>query len=429
LLASAASIEWAFWIDALSFLVSALVIALIRVQPLENQEEGSAAMVVRNLRAGVRFLSQTPLLRSLFLAYIPVLAAFGLMNSLLLPFSIRELGATEFQYGIQEGLTSVGFVVSSLIMAAIFDRMREGQWIALGWIGMGLVGLAYSRATSIPFAILMVTLSGFLNAPPAIGGRLIQQRSTPREMRGRVNSAFFVSRDVLFIIGMSAAGLADVIDTRLLYGLAASLVLLGGVAVLFLPGLRQDAAAWRRSFALLRGASAAPRLTAGRPATPADVDLLVGLIPTLSHLSQTERKTMAEQARVISAPRGTALVRKDEIGDTAYFITSGRAVAGFAQEDSDYCPLDFLLPGDFFGEIAALNGTPRTADVVAEEDTTVIQAPAATLRALMSNNRFHSLVSEKMNERLIRLSTVELPRFAGLDQEALRDLRTNPLEE
>jgi hypothetical protein len=428
LIASTASIEWAFWLDAISFLISALAIALIRVQPLDVEEEGSISMVTRNLRAGVRFLAGTPLLRSLFLAYIPVLSAFGLTNALLLPFSARALGANEFQYGIQEGLTSLGFVASSLLMASIFDRMREGQWIALGWIGMGLLGIAYSRATSIPLAILLVTLSGFMNAPPAIGGRLVLQRSTPREMRGRVNSAFFVSRDVLFLIGMSAAGLADFVDIRLLYGFASLMILFGGLSVLFLPGLRQDAAAWRRSLALLRGVSAAPGLGAGRAAVPADADILVGLIPTLEGLRGRERETLTAHSRVIEVPTGTAIVRKDEIGDMAYFIMSGRAVAGIAQPDDGYRSLNTLQPGDFFGEIAALTGAARTADVVAEEAMAVMQVPAATLRGLMANPKFSTLVLEKMNERLIKLRVIDLPRFGGIDQEALRDLRTNEPE-
>jgi len=42
------------------------------------------------------------------------------------------------------------------------------------------------------------------------------QRNTPREMRGRVNSVFFVSRDVLFLVGMGRR-LADFMDVRLLY--------------------------------------------------------------------------------------------------------------------------------------------------------------------------------------------------------------------
>ncbi len=430
LIASTASIEWAFWIDALSFLASALIIMLVSIPQLDApQESASAAMVVRNLRAGVGFLWRTPLLRSLFLAYIPVLAAFGLMNSLLLPFSQRALGATEFQYGLQEAFTSIGFVISSLLMAAIFDRMREGPWIALGWIGMGLMGILYSRATSIPLAILLVGVSGFLNAPPAIGGRLIVQRSTPREMRGRVNSAFFVSRDLLFLLGMSSAGLADFVDVRTMYFIASAVVLLGGVAVLLLPGLRQDATAWRRSLALLKGAEAAPGLGIGRPAAPADADLLAGLIPSLAGLGRREREALVSPARVIDVPSGAAIVRKGEASDAAYFVLSGRAIAGTAMPDGGYRSLNPLLPGDFFGEIAALTGAARTADVVAEETTSVMQIPAATLRGLMSDAKFSSLVLETMSRRLYNVSSaVQLPRLASLDQEALRDLRTNEPE-
>ena len=41
-------------------------------------------------------------------------------------------------------------------------------------------------------------------------------------MRGRVFSAFYVMRDVVFLLGMAAAGLADVIDIRVLIVLFAS---------------------------------------------------------------------------------------------------------------------------------------------------------------------------------------------------------------
>lgn len=425
LIASAANIEWAFYIDGLTFLFSALVIFLVRIQRLEITEEASISMVTRNLRAGLRFLFDTPILRSLFLVYVPVLIAFGLSNSLLLPFSIRALEATEFQYGIQEALTSIGFVVASLLMASIFDRMREGAWIAIGWITMGVLGVFYARAMSIPLAILWVTISGFMNAPAAIGGRLVLQRNTVREMRGRVNSAFFVSRDILFIIGMGAAGLADFMDIRLLYAISSLIVILGGIWVLFLPGLRQDREAWKRSLALLRGAPAAPGLATGRAATLADADVLVGLTPSLAGLTPAERDTLASHALVIDVSPGTAIVRAGDVHDKAYFVLKGRAVAGVALADGSYKVLNPLLEGDFFGEIAALTGAPRTANVVAEDEMSVLQVPAASLRGLMSNPQFSALVLETMSSRLNFVHAVQLPRLSTLDQDDLRDLRTN----
>ena len=60
---------------------------------------------------------------------------------LLLPFAIEVLGAGEFEYGIQEAVTSVGFVIGSLLMARYADRLREGTWLVLSFLGMGLAGL------------------------------------------------------------------------------------------------------------------------------------------------------------------------------------------------------------------------------------------------------------------------------------------------
>src|SRR5512136_3358615 len=56
LIASAADIRWAFYLDAFSFLVSAACLLFIRIKPLEAEEAASMAVVVRNLSAGLRFL-------------------------------------------------------------------------------------------------------------------------------------------------------------------------------------------------------------------------------------------------------------------------------------------------------------------------------------------------------------------------------------
>jgi len=80
--------------------------------------------------------------------------------------------------------------------------------------------------------------------------------------------------------------------------------------------------------------------------------------------------------------------------------------------------------GDVCGEIAALTGSPRTADVVTEEATTLLEVPAETLRRLMALPDFSALVLGKMQERLARSTSIaDLPRFGGFDQGVLRQLR------
>jgi MFS transporter, DHA3 family, macrolide efflux protein len=429
LIAGAGRVEWCFYMDAFSFLASAACIIFLRIKPLEITEKASAQMVVRNLTAGLKFLFGTPVLRSLFYVSIPVLIAFGLSNSLLLPFTDKALHATEFEYGLQEGLTSLGFVVGSLLLAGLFDRLREGHWMVIGYVGMAIAGLAYSVSGNIPLAITIQIISGFMNAPASIGRRVLVQRTTPREMRGRVTSSFAVSRDILFLIGMSAAGLADVINVRIMYAGMSVLVLIGAVGVLVLPGLRQAAAEWSRALSLLRSASSAAGVGAGRAAQLSDLDLLAGLLPAFTGLSAKERSSLATRARVVNAPAGSAIIRHGEASDAAYFILSGRAVAGIAANPTggnggNYRSLSIMTPGDFFGEIAALTGAARTANVVAEEDATLLQVPAKALRELMAKPALSQLFLSKMTERLSRTSLNELPRFAGIDQEALKDLRT-----
>jgi MFS family permease len=422
LIASAANINWAFYVDAITFVFSAICVCLISVKPIQAEEETSVAVVIKNLRAGVRQLFNTPVLRSLFSVQAVVLISFGLSNTLLLPFALKALKATEFEYGLQEGLTSIGFVLASLLMAKVFDRLQAGAWLAISFLGMGLIGIVYSFLNSVPLAIALIAFSGFFNAPSSIGRRVIVQRNTPPEMRGRVSSAFFVARDVLFLIGMSAAGLADYIDVRLLYLIGASMLVLAGIVLLFMPELGQSRAQWKRTINLLRGVEAAPRLGAGRPATISEVERFIGHLPELRGMSPKERAQLASDTLVAEALGGKLVTYRGEESDTAYFILKGSVGAGYIK-DEDYVILNYLHEGDFFGEVAALTGMQRTANIITEEDSEFLIIPARVLKSLTKrypslNVMFHTLIGE-------RLSQTELPRGTGFDQQLLRDLRTN----
>jgi CRP-like cAMP-binding protein/sugar phosphate permease len=426
LIAAAADISWAFYLDAISFLISAICILLMQINPMQTNEETNISMVIKNLKGGFKQLFNTPILRSLFYGQIPTLIAFGMSNALLLPFAIKALKATEFEYGIQEGITSLGFVICSLLVAGIFDRVREGGWIASSYIGMALVSIVYSFVHNIPLAIAIIAISGFFNAPSSIGRRLVVQRNTPREMRGRVNSVFFVSRDVLFLVGMGIAGFADLVDVRIMYLASAILLLVGGIFVLILPGLRQNREEWQRALHLLRSATATTSMIFNHLATPADFDVLAGLLPPLVGLTSNERRRLISQSHVIEVPEGSTILRQGEKSDSAFFILSGRTVAGFSSGEGNYRSLSTMSAGDFFGEIGALTGVARTANVIAEQKTTLLQVPADELRRMMGNPVLDKLFLLKMNERLNRTSINELPRFAGIDQQDAIDLRSEP---
>lgn len=414
----------AFIIDAISFVVCAVLITLMGKYPMPMpDDEANVSVIVANLKAGLGALFGTQVLRSLFLVGALMFFSFGLWNVLLLPMSLRELHATEFEYGLQEGLTSVGFVIGSLFMARFSGRLPESVWVFVGLVGMGIAGIAYASATSIPLAILLVMISGFFNSPTSVARSVLLQRNTPRDLRGRVFSAYYVMRDVIFLLGMAGAGLADIVNVRILIAFA-SLLLFGAAAyALFAPGL--GLASVRAARARLEGAAGAPALagTTFRPATLADFDMLIGKLPTFARLSPQQREAFLRDAGVREVPVGARIVEHGDTASAAYFILAGSATAGIP-EDGGYRGLSTMGEGDFFGEIAALTGSPRTADVVADADSTLLEVPADALRSTMSVPEIQRLVFSTLTSRLMRTEAADLPRLAGPDQEALRDLRT-----
>jgi len=424
LLAASQSIDVVFWIDSATFLFSAFMISLVRIAPLIVEELTTMREMIRNLTFGARFILRTPILRSLNIVKSPIMVCIGLQNVLLLPFAITALDATEFEYGLMEGLTSVGFVAGSLLMARYSDRLREGQWLVLSWVGMGCFWFLYALQSSVWAAIGLIALSGLLNAPAFVASRLVHQRHTPREMRGRVFSTSGVIATVLFMVGMGLAGLADVIDVRTLFLANSLVVVAAGIATSFLPGLGQPAAEWRRAIGLLRGAGSAPGMAYGRPASVSDLEMLLGYVPSLAGLPPRDREVFVTHARVRDAAAGTAIIRVGETSDSAFFILGGRVVAGLFRDGEESRTLSVMTAGDVFGEIAALTGGTRTADVVAEEDCTLLEVPADTFRRLMGVPEFSQLVRDKMTERLARTASLaDLPRFGGIDQGALRQMR------
>src|ERR1041384_1950555 len=422
LIASSLNISWAFYLDALSFFISALLIFFTSVPSLPDVENTSIQAIGQNLRAGLNVVSRIPILRSLFIVVTPIFLIFGLQNSLLLPFSLRELNATEFHFELQQAAEAIGVAIGSLMMARLADRLREGQWLAMSYLSMAVATLFYSLSQAVSMAIFLMGISGLLNAPSFIGRQLVIQRATPREMRGRVNSAFFVVRDVMLVIGMALAGLADVFNVRTLFIISSVALLFAGAVVLVLPGLGQPAAEWKRTISLLRGAEAAPRLGAGKTATRSEIDRFIGYMKEMEKMSSKERDQLAAQTLVATAPGGKIVVYRGETSDMAYFILRGSVAAGYLKDD-DYIIVSYMQEGDFFGEIAALTGAARTANIITEEESAFLIIPSKVMRQLAK--QYDGLRQVFYTTMAQRLSKIDLPRGTPLDQDLLRELRAH----
>ena len=140
-------------------------------------------------------------------------------------------------------------------------------------------------------------------------------------------------------------------------------------------------------------------------------------------LSPEQRSAFLSHAVVREVPAGTRIVEHGDTASSAYFILDGATTAGIPV-DGGYRGLSTMVAGDYFGEIAALTGSPRTADVVTDVDSVLLEVPADALRAPMVVPEIQRLVLATMTTRLQRTEAADLPRLAGMDQADLRDLRT-----
>jgi CRP-like cAMP-binding protein/Na+/melibiose symporter-like transporter len=416
------SIEWAFYIDALTFLISGLLIMTVKRAPIQVEEDTQVGNVIRNLQIGVNYLFDNQVLRSLLFIGLTYWLGAGMWNTLLLPFTQQVLGATDFQYGMQEALTSVGFVFGSLMMARFNERFDEGQWIIISLLGWGVVGTWYVLSSSLPIAVILITISGFIDAPWKVAHRTLIQRNTERKIRGRVFGAFMTISHAVLLLGMGAAGLADILGVQVMMLVATGLSLAGGLVAVVAPGIGRPAAEWLRAITFLHRAGEAPRLEIGRAATLADLERLISLLPALSGLKAENRHSLLKQMRYIEAPEGVAIVRYGESSDAAYFILEGRAVAG-REENGKERILEVMNPGDFFGEIAALTGVPRTANVITDQPVAMLRVPATTLHEMSKNPELNRIFISKMTERMLRTNAIELRKVMSNDQKVLRELR------
>jgi CRP-like cAMP-binding protein len=117
-----------------------------------------------------------------------------------------------------------------------------------------------------------------------------------------------------------------------------------------------------------------------------------------SELSAPEIERLSASARSITAPRHARLFEEGSMADCCYVLTSGEArVVLIAGQDSEIV-LGTVKPGSIVGEIALLDGSTRSAAVVATRNCHFIRIPASALEAL----RVNPLFEKKLVAHVIR---------------------------
>jgi CRP/FNR family cyclic AMP-dependent transcriptional regulator len=91
-------------------------------------------------------------------------------------------------------------------------------------------------------------------------------------------------------------------------------------------------------------------------------------VPLFASLDDSAARQLRSLLLVRSVKPDTAIFRAGDAGDSLCLIESGRVRISMADEDGKHLVLTELAQGDFFGEIALIDGQPRTADAIAIDD-------------------------------------------------------------
>lgn len=109
------------------------------------------------------------------------------------------------------------------------------------------------------------------------------------------------------------------------------------------------------------------------------------------------------QLRMVA--RGSHILHKGDIGNQLLFLFAGRLQAIDLTEDGREIGLNFLDSGDYFGELSIIDNQPRSASVVACENSLIATLPREQALHLFYEN---PLVAERVLKRLaqaVRQST------------------------
>lgn len=104
-------------------------------------------------------------------------------------------------------------------------------------------------------------------------------------------------------------------------------------------------------------------------ADPVDIMAMISQVDLFRSLNESHRSYLARCTGTSRYRAGDVIIRQGEEGNHLSIIVSGRVEVRRERPGRESIVLNELGPGQFVGEMALLDDRPRTATVVALEDT------------------------------------------------------------
>jgi CRP/FNR family cyclic AMP-dependent transcriptional regulator len=140
-------------------------------------------------------------------------------------------------------------------------------------------------------------------------------------------------------------------------------------------------------------------------------------VPLFERLSRSELEKLEKLTSRKRFPSGTAVFFQDDPSDSLYVVLSGSAKVFRTSEDGRDRIMTTLRPGEAFGELAMIEGQPRSATVQTLEETELLSLSRKEFERFASEHPdfLYKLLQSmcervrKINEDVLDLSFKDVP--------------------
>jgi CRP/FNR family transcriptional regulator, cyclic AMP receptor protein len=121
-------------------------------------------------------------------------------------------------------------------------------------------------------------------------------------------------------------------------------------------------------------------------------------LPPFQHASDREIRALSAVGDMVALERGEVIGRADHVASESFVVMDG-----LVDVVVDGTIVATLQPGQIVGELSVLDGKPRSADIVAATDVTLLAMTPPVMRGLIETNRaVRAAVISQLTERLRR---------------------------
>jgi len=219
----------AYWVNAVTFGISALLLSQIPKRALQSAQALSRGHF-HDLEAGFRAVLRSPALLAVLVAWSLAMFGNAAVNVSEVVLATVTFSAGAFGFGFMAAAGGVGLTAGSLGAAGPVERFRMSVVYAagLGVMAVGVLGAALSP--NVWVASVFVLVMGTGNGVSGVCNALLVQRAAPDLVRGRVFTLIMSINYVFLGIGMVVAGpLTNVHGARWVWALAALIYVVAAV--------------------------------------------------------------------------------------------------------------------------------------------------------------------------------------------------------